>query len=114
MSLGLLSNFFVCHNKGITMSNNITQISYDANSVETKQASDALDELSMEIKKISLPEEFCQKFDVVINLLDKVINTLETFHKKFPISIVKKTITTLEDVKSLMVILNTGFCPTKS
>ncbi|HEB0854419.1 TPA: hypothetical protein ACNUZQ_000687 [Citrobacter braakii] len=95
------------------MSNNITQINYDANSIETKQASDALDELSVEIQKINLPEEFCKKFDVVLKLLDNSIKLLEVFYKKVPISVIKKTITTLNDIKNLLAILNTGFCPTQ-
>ncbi|MGQ8704372.1 hypothetical protein ACUTSW_00020 [Serratia sp. TSA_198.1] len=81
----------------------------DIDSVVIYEASDAMNDLSIEATKIDTPEKFCENYDDIVKILNKAI----IFSEKVPFPVVVKTVIALKALREVLVIIHSGFCPVK-
>lgn len=82
----------------------------DTDSVVIYEASDAINDLSIETNKIDAPEKFCENYDDIVKVLNKAIECLDKVH----LPVVVKTVLALIAIRELLAKIHSGFCPVKS
>ncbi|HBW9724285.1 TPA: hypothetical protein MFX25_01075 [Klebsiella pneumoniae] len=91
------------------MPNDKKQNINDIDSVVINQASDAMNDLSVEVTKINTPEKFCENYDDIVKILNKAIE----YSEKVPFPVVVKTVIALKALREVLAIIHSGFCPVK-
>lgn len=92
------------------MSNKNTPAINDTDTIEVREASEALNELSIEAAKIDAPEKFCDNYDEIVKILNNAIK----YADRVPFPVVVKAVIALKALREILAIIHSGFCPVKN